>query len=269
MHELSIAMNILEIAEENAKKLNAKIVHEIEIDIGELSGIDFDALEFALNILDAYKDVEVFNNFKGALQKISSELSCIKIENELQKPKIIFPEKSSFSKGLEWLSILVKFINERQVLNIKYQRFESEEKIHIVSPLILKEYENRWYLVAMNHKRNDVITFGLDRIIDVTVSSELYKTNKFNAIEYFNDFIGITKPINNNKVELIELEIENYQANFFKTKYLHHSQKIISETKTHTVFRFNLIINIELIKIIRGLGKDCKVLKPLSLKQLL
>ncbi len=48
MHELSITMNILNIVEENARDLNAKTVHEIEIDIGELSGVDDDALQFAM-----------------------------------------------------------------------------------------------------------------------------------------------------------------------------------------------------------------------------
>lgn len=48
MHELTITMNILNIVEENARDLKAKIVHEIEIDVGELSGIDSDALQFAM-----------------------------------------------------------------------------------------------------------------------------------------------------------------------------------------------------------------------------
>lgn len=48
MHELSITLNILNIVEENARDLNAKIVHEIEVDIGELSGVDNDALQFAM-----------------------------------------------------------------------------------------------------------------------------------------------------------------------------------------------------------------------------
>ena len=35
MHELSIAMNIVEIAEENARKEGAKTVTEIELEIGK------------------------------------------------------------------------------------------------------------------------------------------------------------------------------------------------------------------------------------------
>ena len=48
MHELSITMNVLSIVEENARNLNASIVHEIEMDVGELSGVDIDALQFAM-----------------------------------------------------------------------------------------------------------------------------------------------------------------------------------------------------------------------------
>ena len=50
MHELSIAMNVIEIADEYAAKANATVVKEIEIEVGELSGVVLDALEFAMEV---------------------------------------------------------------------------------------------------------------------------------------------------------------------------------------------------------------------------
>jgi hydrogenase nickel incorporation protein HypA/HybF len=47
MHELSIVMSIINIAEQQASKANAMSIDEIELDIGTLSGIEFDALDFA------------------------------------------------------------------------------------------------------------------------------------------------------------------------------------------------------------------------------
>ncbi|PKP22649.1 MAG: hydrogenase maturation nickel metallochaperone HypA [Bacteroidetes bacterium HGW-Bacteroidetes-21] len=47
MHELSIVMNILDTVEEKAKEMNATMVHEIEMEVGILSGVEFDALDFA------------------------------------------------------------------------------------------------------------------------------------------------------------------------------------------------------------------------------
>ncbi len=50
MHELSIAMSIIDIATSYAKKAKAKKVTSVEIEIGTLSGIVFDSLKFALEM---------------------------------------------------------------------------------------------------------------------------------------------------------------------------------------------------------------------------
>lgn len=47
MHELSIAMGILKIAEREAEKAGAKRIDLIELEIGNLAGIELDALDFA------------------------------------------------------------------------------------------------------------------------------------------------------------------------------------------------------------------------------
>ncbi len=73
MHELSITLNILNIVEENAINLNAKIVHEIEIDIGELSGVDYDALQFAMQCT---KKSELLENAKLVINKIPAKARC-------------------------------------------------------------------------------------------------------------------------------------------------------------------------------------------------
>ena len=49
MHEFSIVMNIVDIAENEAKKHNATSIESIELDIGKISGIEPAALEFAWN----------------------------------------------------------------------------------------------------------------------------------------------------------------------------------------------------------------------------
>jgi hydrogenase nickel incorporation protein HypA/HybF len=48
MHELSIALSIVELAEEYAAKEKAREVLEMEIEVGELSGVVIEALEFAM-----------------------------------------------------------------------------------------------------------------------------------------------------------------------------------------------------------------------------
>jgi hydrogenase nickel incorporation protein HypA/HybF len=47
MHELSIVMNVIDIATQQAKINEAYSIDEIEIDIGMLAGIEMDAFDFA------------------------------------------------------------------------------------------------------------------------------------------------------------------------------------------------------------------------------
>ena len=47
MHELSIVMSIVDIAQQQAEKADAATIDEIEMDIGCLTTIEMDAFEFA------------------------------------------------------------------------------------------------------------------------------------------------------------------------------------------------------------------------------
>ncbi len=46
MHEMSIAMNILDIAAEQARAAGARVINSIEIDVGRLAGVELHALRF-------------------------------------------------------------------------------------------------------------------------------------------------------------------------------------------------------------------------------
>ena len=50
MHELSIALSIIELAEEEARKAGSSVISELELEVGQLAGVDFEALEFALEM---------------------------------------------------------------------------------------------------------------------------------------------------------------------------------------------------------------------------
>ena len=50
MHELSIAMSIVDIASRQARAASANAVSRVDLDIGTMSGIEFESLEFALTM---------------------------------------------------------------------------------------------------------------------------------------------------------------------------------------------------------------------------
>jgi hydrogenase nickel incorporation protein HypA/HybF len=69
MHEFSLVLNIIDIVTEYAVRENAKEVKEVEIEVGALSGVVYDALEFALQTavkgtIMEHSDVQI-NLIKG------------------------------------------------------------------------------------------------------------------------------------------------------------------------------------------------------------
>ena len=88
MHELSIAMSIVDIAAEYAARDNAKCVTEIEIEVGTLAGVVIDALDFAMEA--AIKNTKQFCDEQGITEK------AIKVGNKINEGKKTFTgEKAS------------------------------------------------------------------------------------------------------------------------------------------------------------------------------
>jgi hydrogenase nickel incorporation protein HypA/HybF len=81
MHEFSIAMNIVDIAVEYAVREEAKTVSEMEIEVGALSGVVMEALEFALE--SAVKGT-LLENARRKIIHIPGLLRCTQCEHEFE-----------------------------------------------------------------------------------------------------------------------------------------------------------------------------------------
>lgn len=74
MHELSVALGIVKIAEDETKKAHAKSVEAIELEIGLLAGIELDSLEYVWP--SAVKDT-VLEYAKKKIHHIAGIAKCI------------------------------------------------------------------------------------------------------------------------------------------------------------------------------------------------
>jgi hydrogenase nickel incorporation protein HypA/HybF len=88
MHELSIAMSIVEIAEENAKNAHTSVISEIELDIGSQSGVVIEALEFAMQsaVIGTMLD-----KAKVKINVIPAKAICASCQNEFYINEIFTP----------------------------------------------------------------------------------------------------------------------------------------------------------------------------------
>ena len=81
MHELSIVMSIVDIAEEEVKKAHAQKVDAIELEIGTQAGIEWDALEFSWSA--AVKHT-VLSDADRIVDKVQAIAKCTNCDGEFQ-----------------------------------------------------------------------------------------------------------------------------------------------------------------------------------------
>ena len=140
--------------------------------------------------------------------------------------KYIIPDDSSDFTGLHNMARIIKGITlSRKLTFIKENYYKETSTPYKVTPLRLKEYLNRWYLIAVPEGQNEIRNFGLDRISDLKLTEETVDaSNNFEEqIDMYNDIIGLNYN-ESEKVEKVVLSADNKQLKYLRSLPLHKSQ---------------------------------------------
>jgi predicted DNA-binding transcriptional regulator YafY len=222
------------------------------------------SLKASLAVLDILKDTKLAKSYKNLIQRIITEANTHE-SNEANR--VIEFEKNDVKNGLDWFDVLYDAILEMQPLKITYVVYGKEAKEHIVSPYMIKEYRNRFYLVARNHasKTDELIyCYGMDRIKGIKKSKEAFITTKgFNSKTYFKHSFGITRKLNEEPLELV-LKFNKFNAHYILSKPLHHSQKVIEQTDDYVIVSIKVYESHELNMAILSNGSGVEVIEPKS-----
>jgi predicted DNA-binding transcriptional regulator YafY len=234
----------------------------------KLKDEDIDAIEIATAMLCRFSNVPVLNKFPGAIEKIMSVVNARKILNEEDFNRYLQLEEIPPTRGNEYIEPLLHAIRGNNVLRVHYQAYRGEQSgiDYVVHPYLLKEHDNRWYLVGMAEHANQIRTFGLDRIRRTEVlHDKKYKKISFDPGEFFAHTIGISVP-GNEKPCTIVLKFSRNQGQYLLSQPLHATQKLIQENHHCLTFKFRLVINYELCSKILGWHRDVEVIRPAKLK---
>jgi predicted DNA-binding transcriptional regulator YafY len=168
---------------------------------------------------------------------------------------------------MEHLDNLFTAIKEKIALHITYQPFVKDPYEQAVHPYLLKEYRNRWFLIARNNENNMLSTLALDRIKSVKTAKAAYKENGlFDPVTYFNNLIGVTFP-DGEEVSNVVLKVKSNQAPYIKTKPIHFTQETEAADEGSMLVRLKLINNYELRSLLLSYGADVEVLEPSGLRE--
>ena len=96
---MSIVASIVEIAESEAKKNNAKVISKLELDIGIVSGIELDALNFAFNSIK-HETMLKYAEIKINIIKAKSKCENCNFEYDVEDVYSLCPKCNSYKTNI-------------------------------------------------------------------------------------------------------------------------------------------------------------------------
>jgi len=177
-------------------------------------------------------------------------------------------------QGTEHLFGLLHAINNHLQVRFTYHKFwEDQPTFRTVEPLALKEFKNRWYLIArqFDTETSEMVikTFGLDRMTALDITRTKFRDQAdFDIDEQFRDCFGIISPGDEEPQEVI-LSFDADQGNYIKSLPLHDSQQIILDNKIELQIKLFLCVTYDFEMELLSHGEHVKVLKPESLIEIM
>ena len=224
-----------------------------------LNDEDVEALEFASDALNTL-NVELAQEAQAVLMSIYARS---KKQDSKPRKQIIFRPAGPPVKGLEWLSILYKAIDEEKAIIIKYYKLQTgETKTHTISPYILRQYNDLWYVIAWCAARELTLVFALDRIREISPAHvNYYKDPKFDPEQYFKYSFGITHSYYD-PPQKVTFWVSKEAYYYLQVRPLHASQKMLEEKNGGFMIEIEVIISEELVMALRGLGRKILAISP-------
>lgn len=201
--------------------------------------MDMDVLQESMEMLRQFKDFSLFKELNGVIQKLEDKI----YRASDQKSPIIHLDKNEHLKGLDYLDELYQAILKKIVLKVAYQSFKARGgQVITAHPLILKEFNNRWFVIVWKHDTNVLLTLALDRIQKIEVDLSItYDDRDFDADDYYKNTIGVTVLSDTDLYDVV-LKVNRTHAPYVLTKPIHHSQRL-EETHADRSMTFTLRVH--------------------------
>jgi predicted DNA-binding transcriptional regulator YafY len=227
---------------------------------------DLEAIRFAAAILDQFRSVPILQQYENAIEKIINRIKISPNPQDDQLHRYIQFEKSTVSEGNDYLGPLLDAIRHHKTMRMTYQKFSDDQrKEYEIQPYLLKEYDNRWYVIAKEVNKHTFKTYGLERIQSLVAGERSFVPDPdFSASRFFQHSIGITE-IAEAPVK-IELRFRHTAGKYVISQPIHASQTTLKSSKEYIVIGLHVLLTQELFNLILQYGDQVEVLKPAKLR---
>jgi predicted DNA-binding transcriptional regulator YafY len=223
---------------------------------------EIDAISEAIDVIRYIGGTRMSDKFNHAVEKIlSSTLERTNVdENKLPVIQTMIPP---ISRGFEHIELIYRACREHIPLSFIHFSYKKRTFKHILlHPFLIKEFENRWYVIGYSEQHESIRTFGLDRVSEpILIKRNFEQTDASLVNSYLNDVFGVF-PIPGAKKELITIHVSQLGTHYFQAYPLHVSQSIKKESEGTSLISFDIIASVELARYILSQGRHVKIVKP-------
>lgn len=197
-----------------------------------------------------------------------------------ERRQIISFSNNRFLTNSNLLGTLFDNISNEVVIRLSYHTF-SDETIRSIDfhPYLLKQYNDRWFLLGAADADQKILNFALDRIDKVEpLPEKKYIECPEDIYDRFEDIVGVTL-YEDRQVEHILCWVNDSSKGYVNTKPIHESYTPLKGDKNAELhnqhphlegglfFYINCIPNFELIRELCSFGANLVVLSPESIRQ--
>ena len=209
-------------------------------------------------------------------------LNDLKSRLNLEEHNPIISMSKNMLSNSTMIAHLFTVIRDRVPITLSYHTFTNTQiRKTDICPYLIKEYNNRWFLISGACDTGRILTFAIDRIDDFQPNEQYsYIAPVEDLADRFEEIIGVTYKEDSPLQEII-FWASDKSKDYILTKPLHGSQvhlKGENETKLRTQFDnlsggsfFKIVCreNYELIRELTSFGPELIVLYPVSILKLI
>lgn len=141
--------------------------------------------------------------------------------------------------GEEFLEPVIRAMKNNHRLRMGYQKFKAEGYVKTICPYVLKRFDQRWYLLALNDE-NEMRIYALDYRMNMmeTTGETFEMPQDFSPEEYFAEYFGVYTA----DIPLAHVVVRAYDwtPNYLRSLPLHHSQRELESGNDYTDFSFDI-----------------------------
>ncbi len=227
-----------------------------------LTDSDIEAIRESLEFIQTIGGSRISEKFKNAMEKVLST-ALEEFPNSTKKQTILQTMNPPVSRGFEHFDLFYKACWEKTSVSFVHYNYKKREfKAITIHPFLIKEFENKWYIIGYSEQHKEVRTFGMDRVFDpFPLKKTFISVDKAIIEREAKDYYGVF-PIPKQKKQRIKIQVSDLATNYFEAYPLHESQKIKKEPNGYSIVSFQLVPTIELTRLFLSHGHHIQIIEP-------